>query len=138
MIAFSPGEPLPGLDATLGIIYDELTGNSVRGRLVVTDGHKQPAGLVHGGVYAAIGESAAAYGTFSAIADDGKVPLGISNSTSFLRPISSGSIGISAEPRHTGRTTWVWDVEMSDDDGRLCAVSRVTVAIRETRPPAGG
>ena len=137
MIDFRPGQPLPGLDATLGIAYDEISGDTVRGRLVVEDGHKQPAGLVHGGVYAAIGESAASYGTFAAVAEHGKLPLGVSNSTSFLRSISAGTIEIAATPRHSGRTIWVWDVEMSDDAGRLCAVSRVTIAISEPRPAGG-
>ena len=133
MSDFPTGQPLPGLDATLGIVYDELSGDTVKGHLDVTDGHKQPAGIVHGGVYASIGESAASYGTFSAIAKDGMMPLGISNATSFLRPVSAGRIGISATPIHSGRTTWVWDIEMTDDDGRICAVSRVTIAVREMR-----
>jgi 1,4-dihydroxy-2-naphthoyl-CoA hydrolase len=35
-----------------------------------------------------------------------------------------------ARPRHRGRTTWIWDVDLSDDEGRVCAVSRVTIAVR--------
>jgi uncharacterized protein (TIGR00369 family) len=60
--------------------------------------------------------------------------MGLSNSTSFLRPIGAGNIHALATRRHRGRTTWVWDVDMSDDEGRLCATSRVTIAVR----PAGG
>ena len=56
--------------------------------------------------------------------------VGLSNQTSFLRPITVGSIHAVARPRHRGRTTWVWEVELSDDDDRLCVVSRVTVAVR--------
>ena len=53
--------------------------------------------------------------------------MGLSNNTSFLRPISAGTIHAIATRRHRGRTTWVWDVDLSDDQGRLCATSRVTV-----------
>jgi 1,4-dihydroxy-2-naphthoyl-CoA hydrolase len=57
----------------------------------------------------------------------------MSNSTSFLRPVAEGLLHGVALCRHRGRTTAVWDVEMTDDDGKLCAVSRVTLAIREQR-----
>jgi 1,4-dihydroxy-2-naphthoyl-CoA hydrolase len=102
----------------------------VRGSLDVGPEHKQPAGVVHGGVYAALAESAASAGTYVGVVGDGKTALGISNSTSFMRPVTEGKIHASGKPRHQGRTTWVWDVEMTNDDGKLCAVSRVTVAVR--------
>ena len=43
--------------------------------------------------------------------------LGQSNQASFLRPISEGFVDAEARPRHRGRTTWVWDCELSDDEG---------------------
>jgi 1,4-dihydroxy-2-naphthoyl-CoA hydrolase len=55
---------------------------------------------------------------------------GLSNTTSFFRPISAGTVQAEAERLHRGRTTWVWDVRFIDGDGRLCAASRVTVAVR--------
>jgi 1,4-dihydroxy-2-naphthoyl-CoA hydrolase len=61
---------------------------------------------------------------------DGKSAQGMSNQTSFLRPITSGAIHAVARRRHRGRTTWVWEVEIADDDGRLCALVRMTIAVR--------
>ena len=62
--------------------------------------------------------------------------MGLSNSTSFLRPITSGEyVTATAVRRHRGRTTWVWDVDITDDDGRLCATTRMTIAVRDL--PAG-
>lgn len=90
----------------------------------------QPFGLVHGGVYAAIAEGLASLGTNHGVAAEGKLGLGMSNQSSFLRPVGSGTINATARRRHRGRTTWVWDVELTDDEGRLCALSRVTVAVR--------
>ena len=58
----------------------------------------------------------------------------MSNESSFLRPVREGTIHATARRRHRGRTTWVWDVELADDEGRLCALSRVTVAVRPLRP----
>jgi uncharacterized protein (TIGR00369 family) len=57
--------------------------------------------------------------------------MGLSNQTSFLRPITEGTIHATARPRHRGRTTWVWEVDFHDDAERLCALSRMTIAVRD-------
>ena len=61
---------------------------------------------------------------------DGNTAMGLANQTSFLRPVTQGAVNAVARARHRGRTTWVWEVELTDDDGRLCALTRVTVAVR--------
>jgi uncharacterized protein (TIGR00369 family) len=122
-------------DATIGFVVDD--GGEVGtclGRLPVGPHVCQPMGIIHGGVYAALAETLASQGTARAVLPAGKVPLGMSNNTSFLRPVSTGSVHASATAIHRGRTTWVWDVEMRDDDGRLCATSRVTIAVRDHGP----
>jgi uncharacterized protein (TIGR00369 family) len=91
-------------------------------------------GIVHGGVYAAIAETLASMGTARGVLAEGRVPLGMSNSTSFLRPVSEGSVHGEAVAIHRGRMSWVWDVELRDDLDRLCATSRVTIAVRDHGP----
>jgi uncharacterized protein (TIGR00369 family) len=59
--------------------------------------------------------------------------MGQSNSATFLRPITEGHVNAVARARHRGRATWIWDVEMSDDQGRICALVRMTVAVRPSR-----
>ncbi|MFN8131513.1 MAG: hotdog fold thioesterase [Solirubrobacteraceae bacterium] len=125
-----PGLP-PGFDDLIGLAYDELTEELVRAHLPVRPEIKQPAGLVHGGVYAAIAESIASAATYVAVAPGGKIAMGLANQTSFLRPITEGTVNAEARRRHRGRTTWVWDVEITDDAGRLCALTRMTVAVRD-------
>jgi 1,4-dihydroxy-2-naphthoyl-CoA hydrolase len=119
-----------GFDRLYGLEITELADGLVRGQVQVRDAIKQPAGLVHGGIYAAIAESLATNGTAAAVYDDGNTAMGLSNLTSFLRPITAGTINAVARARHRGRTTWVWEVELTDDAGRLCVLTRVTVAVR--------
>ena len=102
----------------------------VRGNVDVRDELKQPAGLVHGGVFASIAETLASLATHVAVAGDGRAAMGLSNQTSFLRPITEGHVHAEARARHRGRSTWVWEVDFTDDEGRLCALSRMTVAVR--------
>jgi 1,4-dihydroxy-2-naphthoyl-CoA hydrolase len=122
-----------GFDALYGLQVLEASSSEVRGRVEVRDRLKQPAGLVHGGVYAAISESLASLGTMIGVHDEGKMAVGLSNQTSFLRPITAGTIHAHAVQKHSGRTTWVWEVEIVDDDDRLCVLTRMTIAVRDPR-----
>lgn len=119
-----------GFDSLYGLVVTEIADGLVRGEVPVSDDLKQPFGLVHGGVYAATAESLASIGTQIA-AGDQRVTAGLSNLTSFLRPITAGTIRGVARAHHRGRTTWVWEVEIADDAGRACVLSRVTVAVRD-------
>jgi uncharacterized protein (TIGR00369 family) len=114
----------------LGLVIDPTDEiGIVTGHLPVVDSVCQPMGIVHGGVYAAIAETLASMGTAAAVRPNG-TPLGMANNTSFLRPVSAGTIHSTATAFHRGRTSWLWDVEMRDDHGHLCATSRVTIAVR--------
>jgi uncharacterized protein (TIGR00369 family) len=102
----------------------------MRAQVVVRDDHKQPAGLVHGGVYASVAEAIASIATGMTVLDEGYTAVGMSNNTSFLRPVSTGIVHAHATRIHRGRSTWLWDVSFSDDAGRTCAVTRMTIAVR--------
>jgi 1,4-dihydroxy-2-naphthoyl-CoA hydrolase len=123
-----------GFDRLYGLEVVEWGVDELRARVPVRDELLQPAGLVHGGVLAAMAEAMASVGTWLAVRDDGLGAQGMANHTSFLRPIRNGTIHAVGRPRHRGRTTWVWEVEVTDDEGRLCAIARVTIAVRAPRP----
>jgi len=123
-----------GFDGLYGLAIIELADGLVRGEVAVRDELKQPGGLVHGGVYASIAESLASTGTGVIVREQGKVVMGMSNQTSFLRPITDGTIHAQARVKHRGRTTWVWEVEITDDAGKLCVLTRMTVAVRDAAP----
>lgn len=127
---------LQGFDRLYGLEMLSYSDTEVRAQVVVRDELKQPAGLVHGGVYASIAEAMASLATALSVYEQGDVAIGLSNNTSFLRPITRGTVHAHATRVHRGRTTWVWDVRFSDDDDRTCAVTRMTIAVRPA--PAGG
>jgi uncharacterized protein (TIGR00369 family) len=123
-------EVLLGFDRLYGLELLECSDSEVRARVVVREHHKQPAGLVHGGLYASIAESIASLATGMTVLDEGKVAMGMANSTSFLRPITEGVVHAHAVRIHRGRTSWLWDVTFGDDEGRTCALTRMTIAVR--------
>jgi 1,4-dihydroxy-2-naphthoyl-CoA hydrolase len=128
--AASINEILVGFDRLYGLELLECSESDVRAQVVVGEQHKQPAGLVHGGVYASIAEAIASIATGMTVLDEGCVAMGLSNSTSFLRPVTEGTVHAHATRAHRGRTTWVWDVTFTDDNDRVCALTRMTIAVR--------
>ena len=125
-----PVAPAHTLDGELGFRVTEIGERTARAQVEVTDRVRQRFGLVHGGVYAALAELVATEATVAHVWPEGKLAVGLSNASSFLRPIKTGTVYANAVATHRGATTWLWDVDLVDGDGRLCAVSRVTIAVR--------
>jgi 1,4-dihydroxy-2-naphthoyl-CoA hydrolase len=123
----------PGFAGAIGVEWLDLDPNNARARIKITDQHLQPHGIVHGGVMSALAESLTSVATWAGVKDHGDVAIGQANDTVFLRPISEGQVNALARRRHGGRTTWIWDVELSDDEGHVCALSRMTIAVRPAR-----
>jgi len=126
-----PWREMGGFDGLYGLEVLSMSDEEITAQVAVRDDLKQPAGLVHGGVFASIAEAIASMATWDAVKADGRSAQGLSNQTSFLRPIVEGTIHAVARRRHRGRTTWVWEVDITDDRDRLCALIRMTIAVRE-------
>lgn len=124
------------LDGTLGVEVLEIGDEVVRGRMPVADRILQAYGIVHGGALIAIAESLTSLGTARGVYEQGKIAMGQEMNASFMRPISAGHVNAVARLRRRGRTAWHWEVEVTDDDGRLCALMRATIAVREAAPRA--
>ena len=105
------------------------TTDEVRARSSSATTSSSPPACVHGGVFASMAESMASIATWIAVAAEGKIAMGLATPTSFLRPITDGHDPRRRPPRHRGRTTWVWDVDFTDDEG-ACA----TYADDDRRP----
>jgi 1,4-dihydroxy-2-naphthoyl-CoA hydrolase len=123
-------DPPVGFDRLYGLELLEVGEGEVRAQVEVRDELLEPGGQVHGGVFAAIAESITSIATRQAVELDGRTARGSANQTTFLHAITGGTIHAVARRRHGGRTTWVWEVEIADDEGRLCALARTTVAVR--------
>jgi uncharacterized protein (TIGR00369 family) len=131
--------PLIPLERTfegfLGLEWLELTREVARVRFEIRENLKQPLGLLHGGIYSAVAETVASVATVSAVWKDGMIGSGLSNSASFLRPITEGSIHVTGRRRHHDEREWLWSHDFRDDRDRLCAMVDVTIAVR---PAPGG
>lgn len=116
-------QQLPGVDLTdasrfvaaSGLVIEDLSGSKVSGHVDLGVDHHTPWGVVHGGVYATIVETAASVGASAAVADRGEFAVGVHNATDFLRPATECRASVAAEPLHQGRTQQLWQVIITDD-----------------------
>ncbi len=129
--------PQSNFDVYVGTEWLRLDPDDARARVLLTDDLKQPYGIMHGGVYSSLVESLCSYATAVAVYEDGMITMGQSIEVSFVRPVTVGHAEARAVARHRGRSTWVWEVEVLDDDERLCALAKMTMAVRP-RPPQTG
>ena len=124
---FSPQSDYAGL---LGTEWLDDDPDGARARIPIRDDLRQPFGLMHGGVMSSLVESVCSRSTALAVFGDGMAAMGQSIAVNFIRPITAGHAEVKAEARHRGRTTWVWEVEVVDAEGRLCALAQMTIAVR--------
>lgn len=108
-----------------GLVLDEISGSRVLGHVDLGEQHHTPWGIVHGGVYSTAVESAASIGACTAVAEKGLVAVGLTNTTHFLRSVTSGTVLVEARAINQGRTQQLWQVDVKDDSGRLIAHGEV-------------
>jgi uncharacterized protein (TIGR00369 family) len=112
------------LDNYLGHEMVEINENYVESKLVITKNHKQPMGLVHGGIYSTLAETICSYG---ANFNDEGVFVGVNNNTDFLSSVTDGEIICKAVPIKKGRSFQLWECKISHED-KLVAVSKVRLS----------
>jgi uncharacterized protein (TIGR00369 family) len=112
--------------AATGLELTEVTGTRVYGSIDLGPQHHTPWGVVHGGVYCTVVESAASVGASTAVSERGQFSVGVSNQTDFLRPMTAGRLDVVAEPVQQGKTLQLWLVTLSRaDDGKIVARGQV-------------
>jgi 1,4-dihydroxy-2-naphthoyl-CoA hydrolase len=122
-------------DGLIGTEWLSDDPDDARVRLPIRDELRQPFGLMHGGVMSTLVESVCSRATAGAVYEEGMAAMGQSIDVSFIRPVTEGSVEVRAKARHRGRTTWIWEAEVLNEEGRLCALARMTIAVRP-RPGA--
>ena len=108
-----------------GLILEEISGTRVSGYIDLGAHHHTPWGIVHGGVYSTAIESAASIGASTAVKERGEVAVGLTNTTHFLRSVTSGRVRVEAVALNQGRTQQLWKVDIQNDTGKLVAHGEV-------------
>jgi 1,4-dihydroxy-2-naphthoyl-CoA hydrolase len=130
------GSPIPPTFPSpdgLEITVDETTG-IVQGEVRVSDAIRGAPGHVHNGVLASMAVSLASRGTSRGLANSGRVGIATSIDMYCIDlPHPLRLVG-EAKVRHRGPTEWIWDIDITDEGGRLYGMGRVTVVVRPGEP----
>ena len=112
--------------AAMAFHVAEADGSRVTGSVELGPDQHTPWGVVHGGVYSSVVESAASIGASLAVRERDQFAVGVNNNTDFLRPMTAGRLDVVAEPVQQGRTLQLWQVLLTRaDDGKLVARGQV-------------
>ncbi len=123
--------------AQAGLVLDQIGADRVVGHIDLGPDHHTPWGIVHGGVYATAVESAASIGATTAVADQGQVAVGLTNTTHFLRSLAAGRVIVDAVAVYQGRTHQLWRTEITDESARLVAHGELRLQNIPAAPSGG-
>jgi uncharacterized protein (TIGR00369 family) len=118
-----------GFPGLLGIEVYEAGDGLVRARLELLEKHQSTNVFLHAGAVVGLAYTAAGYGCILSLPDDAKGFTTIELKTNFLRSAWNGTIECQARRLHNGRTTQVWDADVTDPEGRTMALLRATQLI---------
>ncbi len=113
----------------MGIQFSAIGDDWLEATMPVDHRTKQPAGILHGGATALLAETIGSVASVLIIDWPQQQAVGIELNISHLRSVSEGQVTGRAQPIRIGRRTHVWDIRMRDDQDRLIAVARLTMAI---------
>lgn len=129
---------LDGWNQAMGLRFVSATADEVVAELVIGPAHRQPYGIVHGGVHAGIIETVASVGAALHAMPLGRSVVGLENHTSFLHAVRDGTLRVTARPLTRGKRTQVWEGTVTDANGRMAATGRVRLLALEAEAALAG
>jgi len=114
-----------GWDAAMNIHFVRATADEVVAEMEIGPIHRQPYGIVHGGVHSGLIEAVASIGAALAAMQRGQSVVGVENHTSFLNAVREGKLRATARPLMRGRRTQVWEATVTDAEGKTISTGRV-------------
>lgn len=129
---------LCGWSRACGLRYVRASSEEVVAEIDIDERHLQPHGIVHGGVYCGLVETACSVGAMLAVQGQGRTVVGLENSTSFLRSVRAGTLRVQAVPRARGRRSQVWEATVFDSRHREVATGRVRLMCLEESEQLAG
>jgi 1,4-dihydroxy-2-naphthoyl-CoA hydrolase len=128
--------PAPTLVAHLGIQFTEIGDDYLVATMPVDHRTHQPMGLLHGGASVALAETMGSVGAFLSVDTRRFSIVGLEINANHIRSVKNGHVIGRATPLHMGRSTQLWDIRISDTDGKLVCVSKITIAVLENKASA--
>jgi uncharacterized protein (TIGR00369 family) len=132
-------EQIPdGWKKAMGIRFVRASPGELVAELDIGPEHRQPLGIVHGGVHAGLIETVASVGASLSVLPLGKVAVGLDNHTSFLHAVREGRLRATGRALSGGKKSQLWQVDVEDARGRLVSTGRVRLLVIDQDAPLAG
>ena len=118
-----------GLSGHIGIRFTEVGDRHMAAVMPVDERTRQPYGLLHGGASVALAETLGSVSSAMVIDGEKSVCVGIEVNANHIRAARKGHVMGTCTPLHLGKGTHVWEIKITDEEGKLVCISRLTVAI---------
>ena len=122
----------------LDIRISEIGPDFLRGTMPVDARTHQPMGILHGGASVVLAESLGSMAANLCVVPGEQYCVGLEVNANHLRAERQGVVTGTARPAHLGRSTQVWEIRIEDEQGRLCCLSRLTMAVLQYGAPQAG
>ncbi|UZE22297.1 hotdog fold thioesterase [Pseudomonas sp. B21-056] len=117
------------INEVLDIRFESFDDESLTASMVVDHRTHQPFGLLHGGASVVLAETVGSMAAYLCVDTSKFYCVGLEINANHLRGVRSGRVTATARMVHLGRTTQVWDIRLSNDEGKVNCVSRLTMAV---------
>jgi 1,4-dihydroxy-2-naphthoyl-CoA hydrolase len=128
-------QPSPTMVEHLGIIFTAIGNDYLEATMPVDHRTHQPMGLLHGGASVALAETLGSSGAYLCVDSEAFNVVGLEINANHIRSVRSGIVTGTARPIHLGRTTQLWEIRVTDPEGKLVCISRLTVAVLAKTAP---
>ena len=126
-------EKLPNtLVNSLGIEFKSIKKDELIATMPVDKRTKQPFGILHGGANVALAETLASIGGWLNVEDEKSIVVGLEINANHIRAVTTGEVTGKAKPIHLGRSTQIWEIKISNEEGKLVCISRCSLFCRKT------
>lgn len=113
----------------LGIEFIEIGEDYLIARMPVDQRTKQPIGMMHGGASCALAETVGSVAANYCVDHQQAYCVGLDINTNHIRAVREGYVIATAKPYHLGKSTQVWSIEITSEQGQLVSVNRLTMAV---------
>lgn len=117
----------------LGIEFTEINPDYLVAKMPADHRTIQPLGVINGGAFCALAETVGSMAANLCIDRNKYVALGLDINANHVKSANKGWVYGKAVPIHLGRTTHVWEIKITDDNNKLCCISRLTMTIIERK-----
>ena len=121
--------PKEDINTLLDVRIEDYGDDWITASMPVDKRTHQPYGILHGGASVVLAESLGSMASYLCIDSSRFYCVGLEVNANHLKAVKSGRVTAIAKPVHLGRTTHVWDIRLSNEEGTLTCISRLTMAV---------